>query len=198
MLTNRDNVLNSNNDEISSVAKKNKAIPASEEVGSTKEEYASPSSRSTLDNKLNKEIVGMLQSDGRRPYKEIAKALDVSEGTIRNRVNWMRDAGMLQITAISDPSSFNYATDSMLGVKVSPASTPKRVADRLGECPQVVFILWVTGRYDLLVEVVSDAEDVLCDFLEKHCFNQTDITSVEVMNGLATYKNQFLLKRGDN
>lgn len=137
----------------------------------------------------------MLQDDGRRPYKEIAAALSVSEGTIRNRVNWMRDAGMLQIAAISDPSSFNYQTDSMLGVKVAPHATPKDVAARLGEHPEVVFILWVTGRYDLIVEIVSDAEDILCNFLENHCFNQTDITSVEVMKSLATYKNQFLLKR---
>jgi len=154
-----------------------------------------PSNRSSLDNKLNQEIVRMLQDDGRRPYKEIAKALKVSEGTIRNRVNWMRDAGMLQIAAIADPSSFNYTTDSMLGVKVASTSTTKAVAERLGGCPEVVFILWVTGRYDLLVEIVSDAEDILCNFLEKHCFNQTDITSVEVMKSLATYKNQFLLKR---
>jgi len=190
--------LSSNNEVISEVTKNTKASSASKIKGSPKEENPSPSNRSSLDNKLNKEIVRMLQDDGRRPYKEIAKALKVSEGTIRNRVNWMRDAGMLQIAAISDPSSFNYTTDSMLGVKVSPSSTPQRVAERLGECPQVVFILWVTGRYDLLVEVVSDEEDVLCDFLEKLCFNQTDITSVEVMKGLATYKNQFLLKRGDD
>jgi len=174
------------------LAKKNQESNESSDSG---KDVHRPSDRSSLVNKLNQEIVHMLQDDGRRPYKEIAEALSVSEGTIRNRVNWMRDAGMLQIAAISDPSSFNYQTDSMLGVKVAAHSTPKDVAARLSEHQEVVFILWVTGRYDLIVEIVSDAEDILCNFLENHCFNQTDITSVEVMKSLATYKNQFLLKR---
>ena len=32
-------------------------------------------------------------------------------------------------------------------------------------------------------------------FLESQCFNHPDIDSIEVMTGLAMYKNQFLLKR---
>jgi len=176
-------------------AKRTRKANSPNEASDLNKDSQRPSDRASLDNKLNQSIVQMLQDDGRRPYKEIAEALNVSEGTIRNRVNWMRDAGMLQIAAISDPSSFNYQTDSMLGVKVAPHATPKDVAARLSEHQEVVFILWVTGRYDLLVEIVSDADDILCNFLENHCFNQTDITSVEVMKSLATYKNQFLLKR---
>ena len=187
--------MSSSNNDISKAAKRSKRAEASSVAENSGEEVSHPSSRASLADALNQEIVRMLQDDGRRPYKELAKALKVSEGTIRNRVNWMRDAGMLQIAAIADPSAFNYKTDSMLGVKVASTSSPKEVAERLGECPEVVYILWVTGRYDLLVEVVSDAGDVLCDFLEKHCFNQTDISNVEVMKGLVTYKNQFLLKR---
>lgn len=161
----------------------------------SKDEQRPSSDKASSDNKLNQEIVHMLHNDGRRPYKEIAAALNVSEGTVRNRVNWMRDAGMLKILAIADPVSFNYRTDAMLGIKVGPTSSPKEVAQRLLDISEVVYILWVTGRYDLLVEIASDSEDVLWKFLEERCFNQTDISSVEVMKGLVTYKNQFLLKR---
>ena len=51
--------------------------------------------RDTLKDKLNQQIIDMLESDGRLPFKEIAKALDISEGTVRNRVNRMKDAGVL-------------------------------------------------------------------------------------------------------
>ena len=151
-------------------------------------------SRDTLNDKLNQQIIGMLEMDGRLPFKEIATALDVSEGTVRNRVNRMKDAGVLQIKALVDRSAINYATDSMLGIKVAPTSSPSEVAKRLQNCNEIVFIIWVTGRYDLLVEIVSDGDDTLCRFLEEHCFNKSDINNVEVMKGLTTYKNQFLLK----
>ncbi|MCS5592017.1 MAG: AsnC family transcriptional regulator [Gammaproteobacteria bacterium] len=150
--------------------------------------------RDTLDDKLNQQIIAMLEIDGRLPFKEIAKTLDVSEGTVRNRVNRLKDAGVLQIKALVDRSAINYATDSMLGIKVAPTSSPSEVAKRLQNCSEIVFIIWVTGRYDLLVEIVSDGDDTLCRFLEEHCFNKDDISNIEVMKGLTTYKNQFLLK----
>jgi len=150
--------------------------------------------RDTLNDKLNQKIIDMLEVDGRLPFKEIAKTLDVSEGTVRNRVNRMKDAGVLQIKALVDRSAINYATDSMLGIKVATTSSPSEVSKRLQDCNEVVFLIWVTGRYDLLVEIVSDGDDTLCRFLEGHCFNKDDISNVYVMKGLVTYKNQFLLK----
>jgi len=137
----------------------------------------------------------MLQQDGRVPFNEIAEALNVSEGTVRNRVNWMKASGVLRIVAIADPTSMNYMADAMIGIKVATGATPKQLAVRLAEFPEVVYILWVSGRYDLLVEIVADSREEFMSFLESQCFNHPDIDSIEVMTGLAMYKNQFLLKR---
>ena len=49
---------------------------------------------------LNRAIIRMLQDDGRLPFKTIAEALDISEGTVRNRVGWMKKSGMLRIVAV--------------------------------------------------------------------------------------------------
>ena len=111
--------------------------------------------RDTLKDKLNQRIIDMLEVDGRKPFNEIAKSLEISEGTVRNRVNRMKDAGVLQIKALVDRSAINYATDSMLGIKVASTSSPTEVAKRLQDCNEIVFIIWVTGRYDLLVEIAS-------------------------------------------
>jgi Lrp/AsnC family transcriptional regulator for asnA, asnC and gidA len=144
---------------------------------------------------LNRAIVRLLQDDGRRPFKEIAKSLGVSEGTVRNRVNWMTRAGMLRIVAIADPTGINYKADAMLGIKVAQETTPQKVAERFGLYPEVVYILWVSGRFDLLVEVVSDSEATFRRFLETRCYGAHDIANMEVMTGLAMFKNQFLLKQ---
>jgi Lrp/AsnC family transcriptional regulator for asnA, asnC and gidA len=144
---------------------------------------------------LNGAIVKLLQDDGRLPFKTIAATLGVSEGTVRNRVSWMKRSGMLRIVAVTDPTALRYKADAMLGIKLAPGTTPEKLAGRLAKYPQVVYILWVSGRFDLLVEVVCDSEDEFLKFLSKNCFNQPDIGSMEVMTGLAMYKNQFLLKQ---
>jgi len=147
------------------------------------------------ENRLNRSIVAMLERDGRVPFSEIAQALDVSEGTIRNRVNAMKEAGMLRIVAIADPVAAEYQTDAMLGLRVAPGHTPEAVARRLGADPRVVYVLWVGGRYDLMVEVVSDDRESFLGFLETCIHGATDIGEAEVMLGLRNFKNQFLLKR---
>ena len=144
---------------------------------------------------LNRSIVALLEKDGRMPFSEIAQTLGVSEGTIRNRVNGMKETGMLRIVAIADPVAAEYQADAMLGLRVAPGHTPEAVAKRLGADQSVVYVLWVAGRYDLMVEVVSDDRESFLRFLETQIHGATDIADAEIMLGLRNFKNQFLLKR---
>lgn len=144
---------------------------------------------------VNRQIIKMLQEDGRRTFSEMAVVLNVSEGTIRNRVHSMRESGQMRIAAIVDPGAVEYTTDAMICLKVAPSSTPADVAGRLADYDEVVYILWVSGRFDLLVEVVSDEHDQLLEFLHEHIYGSHDIAEVETLMGLKNFKNQFLLKR---
>ena len=150
--------------------------------------------KSSPDDKLNRLIVAMLQRDGRMAFSEIAQELGVSEGTIRNRVNGMKEASQLRIVAISDPVAIEYKTDAMLGLKIAPGHTPQAVAERIAALPDVVYILWVSGRFDLLIEVVSNDRNGFLKFLDTEIHGQPDIASSETMMGLKNFKNQFLLK----
>lgn len=144
---------------------------------------------------INRQIIRILEEDGRTPFSEIASALGISEGTARNRVNWMKRSGMLRILAIADPMAFSYAADAILGLKVARGIAPRQVAERLAGHPEVVYILWVAGRYDLIVEIVCESHDDFLRFLAEQCYSHNDIASIETMTGLAMFKNQFLLKR---
>jgi len=144
---------------------------------------------------LNQRIIRLLQDDGRAAYDAIGQTLGVSGGTVRNRIARMREAGMLRIVAVVDPLAAAYESDAMLGIKTAPGTTPAEVAQRLDSHPAVVYIMWVGGRFDLLVEVVCDEETELAPFLNEHIHGHPDIAHVEVMARIGMFKNQFLLKR---
>ena len=144
---------------------------------------------------LNQGIIRLLQEDGRLPYKDVSRALGVSEGTIRNRVQSMKRSGLLKIVALSDPMAIRYKADAMIGIKVASPASPRVVAERLAQFSEVVYVLWVSGRYDLLIEVVCETSEIFQNFLEQHCFGSDDIDQLEIMTGIEMFKNQFLLKR---
>ena len=151
--------------------------------------------KSSPADELNREIIRFLQEDGRLPYKDIAAALDVSEGTIRNRVQSMKESGALKIVALADPMAIRYKADAMIGIKVSNLSSPRQVAERLSEYPEIVYVVWVSGRFDLLIEVVCETEEAFRSFLDVHCYRHNDIEQFEIMSSIEMFKNQFLLKR---
>ena len=144
---------------------------------------------------LNQKIIRRLREDGRAAYDVIGQELGVSGGTIRNRVARMREAGMLRIVALVDPVAVDYDTNAMLGIKAAPGIAPAAVAERLDPYPAVVYVMWVSGRFDLLVEIVCDEEAEFASFLNEQIHGQSDIAHVEVMTRLGMFKNQFLLKR---
>lgn len=144
---------------------------------------------------LNQRIIRLLQEDGRAAFDVIGQKLGVSGGTIRNRVARMRDAGMLRIVAVVDPVAVDYEADAMLGIKTAPGIAPAALARRLEPHRAVVYIMWVSGRFDLLVEVVCDEETELAIFLDEQIHGHSDVARVEVMTRIGMFKNQFLLKR---
>jgi len=174
--------------------KENK-ISSTIEGGKPAVRRARQSDKTSPDDELNRSIVTMLQRDGRMAFSEIAQKLNVSEGTIRNRVSGMKHAGMLDIVAIVDPVIAEYKTAAMLGLKIASGHSPKFAAERLAALPDVVYILWVSGRFDLLVEVVTKDRDSFLEFLDTEIHSQLDVASSETMTGLKNFKNQYLLKR---
>ena len=158
----------------------------------------SQENKSSRKDKLNRSIIELLQLDGRMPFSEVAQKLGVSEGTIRNRVANMKEAGMLRIVAMADPVAAEYKSDAMIGLKVAPGYSIQSVSERLAELQDAVYILWVSGRYDLLIEIVSNDREGFLEFLDKEIHSQADIASSETMSGLKNFKNQFLLKRDWN
>jgi len=66
-----------------------------------------------------KQIISLLQRDGRTPYAEIAKKIGLSEAAVRQRVSKLTDAGIMQIVAVTDPSQLGFHRQAMIGIRVS-------------------------------------------------------------------------------
>ena len=62
------------------------------------------SHRLTID-EVSKSIIEQLQQDGRRSYASIGKAVGLSEAAVRQRVQRLSDAGIMQIVAVTTRSS---------------------------------------------------------------------------------------------
>ncbi len=66
---------------------------------------------------VSKAIIEQLQEDGRRPYAAIGKAVGLSEAAVRQRVQRLLDAGVMQIVAVTDPLQVGFPRQAMIGIR---------------------------------------------------------------------------------
>src|SRR5262245_61437345 len=86
-----------------------------------------------------KRIIEQLQEDGRRAYATIGKAVGLSEAAVRQRVQRLLDAGVMQIVAVTDPLQLGFFREAMVGIRA--AGDLEDVADRLAELDEVDYVV---------------------------------------------------------
>ncbi|HJX13507.1 MAG TPA: Lrp/AsnC family transcriptional regulator [Dehalococcoidales bacterium] len=98
---------------------------------------------------LGQKIIGELQEDARQSFREIGRKLEVSEGTVRNRVKALLKNNIMKITAVPNPQQlgFNFMCIMCIEVKVGSA---ERVEHLLIQSPNVYYLCGCTGTYDII------------------------------------------------
>ena len=105
----------------------------------------------------------MLQRDGRQSYASMAQAVGLSEAAVRQRVQRLVDARVIEIVAVTDPFQVGFARQAMVGVRVE--GDPTALMDDLEALPEVVYIVITAGSFDLLVEVVCEDDEHLLELI---------------------------------
>jgi Lrp/AsnC family transcriptional regulator, regulator for asnA, asnC and gidA len=108
---------------------------------------------------ISKAIIEQLQLDGRRSYAAIGKAVGLSEAAVRQRVQRLIDAGVMQVVAVTDPLELGFARQAMIGIKAEGALEP--IAEELRVMDEVEYVVITAGSFDLLAEVLCESDEHL-------------------------------------
>ncbi|WP_229686248.1 Lrp/AsnC family transcriptional regulator [Longimycelium tulufanense] len=114
---------------------------------------------------VSKRIIEQLQSDGRRSYAAIGKAVGLSEAAVRQRVQRLVDTGVMQIVAVTDPMQVGLFRQAMIGIEVE--GDVEAVAEQLTAMDEITYVIVCAGSFDLLCEVVCEDDGHLLEVLSK-------------------------------
>ena len=127
---------------------------------------------------LDRKIITELQRNGRTSYKDIAKKLDVSDGTIRFRTKRMIRDNILRITASINPFALETDVAALVGMKLEKR-THKKTMEKISQLEGVISVCNAMGRYDLLVEIFFGSRKELNKFLIEDLSKIGGINSTE-------------------
>ncbi|TDD57058.1 Lrp/AsnC family transcriptional regulator [Kribbella antibiotica] len=136
-----------------------------------------PEKNQGLLDETSKAIIEQLQVDGRRSYAAIGKAVGLSEAAVRQRVQRLTDAGVMQVVAVTDPLELGFDRQAMIGIKAEGALEP--IADQLAAMDEVEYVVITAGSFDLLIEVLCESDEHLLQVLSERVRQIEGVKSTE-------------------
>lgn len=138
---------------------------------------ADAAGRGSLLDGVNRAIIEALQRDGRLAYAAIADEVGLSEAAVRRRVQRLREAGIMQIVAVTDPLQLGFRRQAMVGIRVE--GDVRVVASKLSAIEEVDYVVVCAGTFDLLAEVVCEDDDALFRLLNDAVRSVPGVRSTE-------------------
>ncbi len=100
---------------------------------------------------LDLKILSFLQEDGRASYREISKKLNISVGTVHNRLKKLKKKGVIKgFIPVIDPKKLGYELTALIMIKVS-GKHYEEVEKAVSSLSNVLLAYMITGDYDISV-----------------------------------------------
>ena len=97
---------------------------------------------------LDNQIVEILKKDGRASNAHIARALGVSEGTVRRRLRMLIDGDVIHVNVSLDPVKMGLTTEAINGLEVDPDKMDP-VCASLADFDEIGYVTLTTGAVDV-------------------------------------------------
>jgi len=139
---------------------------------------------------VDKRIISLLQHDGRTPNAQIARELQISEGTVRRRIDALITNGVIKVTAVTNPFKIGLNTLVLIHLNVEPKKL-KTVSERLVEMPEVRYVSLSTGEHDIMIEALFPSNSELLTFLRDSLAYIPGVTKIETNIQLQILKRSY-------
>jgi Lrp/AsnC family transcriptional regulator for asnA, asnC and gidA len=127
---------------------------------------------------IDRYIIDILRQDGRTAFAKIAQHLRVSPGMIRVRYNRLVELGILKVAAITNPLRMGYKTMAMVGIRTD-GNRMLEVAEKVASFEEVIYLIVVSGRFDILAEVVVKDHADLLRFITERLYSVEGVRESE-------------------
>ena len=120
---------------------------------------------------INKKILHLLQEDARITYKEIAKDLQRSETTIRDRIKALEETGIIQgYTALIDKRVLGLTFYAMVLANPPSPADVDMVTEKVKKVSNVLRVYQIAGEHRLAIFIVTSSYQSFKEVLNRRLY----------------------------
>lgn len=117
-------------------------------------------------------ILEILRDDAKKPYTEVARRVNVSQGTVHVRMTKLEEAGIVEKTTLKlNYARLGYDITAFIGIFLEKSALYDQVVARLKEIQEITSIHYTTGNYSMFVKIhcrdTNHLKEVLHDKMQQ-------------------------------
>ena len=134
---------------------------------------------------IDKQILELLQENGKRTIREIAERTEMSQTAIRSRIQKLEETLIKKYVAIVDCTKLGYREMVMAFLRVNSVIPIQSLKEKIEQMEQIKFSYIITGEYPL--------------FIMAKCLDHSDsmalIQKLRDLPGVEEIKTQIVMER---
>jgi Lrp/AsnC family transcriptional regulator, regulator for asnA, asnC and gidA len=128
--------------------------------------------------RIDCEMIRLLQKDGRLSNTEIAKKIGISEATVRTRLNRLIEEEYIQIVAVSNPIKLGFDIVGIIRI-YADVRKMEHIVKELKKLKALWFIVHTTGGTGIDAEFVTKSLDELNELIFEKIYRIDGILRTE-------------------
>jgi len=130
---------------------------------------------------LDRQILAVLQTDGRISNNGLAEAVGIAPSTAHVRLRSLIDRGVITgFMASVDQAKLGLGLQAIIGVTLRPVTRKEgitRFAEQVRVLPQVLQVFFLGGSDDFIIHIAVEDSSALREFVVEHLSAQTSVAS---------------------
>ena len=142
--------------------------------------------------RVDREIISLLQENGRVSLSKIAKVINFSVMGVKKRLEKLEKSGVLKIRSLLNTDKLGLKL-AILAVEMESAEAIEKAVERFRECPRVLRFFVTTGSYNFFALVVAEDYHTLESISIEKCSlrSQEGIKRFEIYPVQDTYYTKY-------
>lgn len=139
---------------------------------------------------IDEAIMAAFQRDGRQSNREVARQLDVSEGTIRQRLKKLQDAGAIRFDVVSDAAQMGIEFVAFIRASVEPRHL-ERFLQEASRLPDLWYVAAVVGRFNVIAVIATGSATQAMHTINSEVERLEGVNEIEVRPVAGMVKQDF-------
>ena len=117
---------------------------------------------------IDRQILGILRSDGRASHAAIAKVVGLSAPAVGERIRKLESSGVITgYRAVLDPGAVGLDIAAFVAIAPQPRKPSQDLVERLLALPEIEELHAVAGNYSYVAKVRVESTEALDGFLDR-------------------------------